>query len=126
MIGASKDTKQQFAQRLRKYMSLTDTRAVDIAKQFDISQSTVSLWLSGRSIPSLDRIEMLAKILGCRVPDLTGKEEQEVLTVSNMSAEEYTILYNYRSADDVTKDAINRLLAYSNLMNKGGGHDQKP
>lgn len=51
----------------------------DVAKQMHVDQSAVSLWESGKSLPSSARLPQLAALYGCPIEDLlTGNPlEQE-------------------------------------------------
>lgn len=54
------NTKAIFSKNLEKYMKKHDLNQEEIAKITGVSQSSVSLWLSGKTIPRMGVIETLA------------------------------------------------------------------
>ena len=121
------DKKQQFAKKLKHYLELTNTKVREFAAIMDVNPASVTWWCQGRSFPNLDRIEKMAKYFGCKVSDLIG-EKNDTLTVTNLTATEYNLLYTYRNSDEVTRATINRLLAYAQKFEelKAGEDDKKP
>ena len=45
-----------------------------LAELLNVTRSTVAMWESQASIPTSDKLPKLAKILGCTIDDLYGKE----------------------------------------------------
>lgn len=60
--------------RLRKSKGLTQ---VDFAKQLHVTQSAVSHWESGRSIPDTVQLFRIAEFFGVTVEELSQIKEQE-------------------------------------------------
>ena len=48
----------------------------DLADELGVSQSTVAMWETQKSLPRTDKLPALAKILGCTIDDLLKKEEE--------------------------------------------------
>jgi transcriptional regulator with XRE-family HTH domain len=65
--------------RLRKSKGLTQ---VDFAKQLHVTQSAVSHWESGRSIPDTVQLFRIAEFFGVTVEELSQMKEQEPPTVT--------------------------------------------
>lgn len=49
-----------FAMNLNRLMEKKDVKAVDISNALGLSYMTVSDWVNGKSIPRMDKMEMLA------------------------------------------------------------------
>ena len=47
----------------------------DLADELGVSQSTVAMWETQKSLPRTDKLPALAKILGCTIDELLKKEE---------------------------------------------------
>lgn len=65
--------------RLRKSKGLTQ---VDFAKQLHVTQSAVSHWESGRSIPDTVQLFRIAEFFGVTVEELSQIKEQEPPTIT--------------------------------------------
>lgn len=50
----------------------------DLAAAMNVNQSTVSMWESGASAPTADKLPKLAQLLGCTIDALFGEAEKEV------------------------------------------------
>ena len=71
----------QFTKRLRLKMTQKGLTQVELAKLANVSQNSISKWLNGESVPSIDKAQSLAKALGLSVGDLIGDfEANESLT----------------------------------------------
>jgi transcriptional regulator with XRE-family HTH domain len=60
---------KKLAVYLRKVTTPAMT-AAEIAKRLDVSQSTVSLWMSGKRRPGLNKLKQLSALTGIKVEDL--------------------------------------------------------
>ena len=71
----------QFTKRLRLKMTQKGLTQVELAKLANVSQNSISKWLNGESVPSIDKAQSLAKALGLSVGDLIGDfGTNEILT----------------------------------------------
>ena len=74
-----KEQKRIFAKNLNKYIALNQKQQVDVAKDLDISPTTLNMWCKGNSIPSAGKIRRLADYFKIGMTDLTDeKEDSEV------------------------------------------------
>ena len=48
-----------------------------LADELGVSQSTVAMWETQKSLPRTDKLPALAKILGCTIDDLLKGEESD-------------------------------------------------
>ena len=46
----------------------------DVAKEMGVKRNTISMWESGASAPTADKLPKLARILGCTIDDLFRDE----------------------------------------------------
>lgn len=54
----------------------------EVAKKMGISQRTISSWETGRTVPKLDDYDRLAKVFGCSINELTGRDNYDVSSIS--------------------------------------------
>ena len=62
--------KEIFAQNLKRYLNLAGVQQKDVAAAIKVSTSTFSDWVSGRSYPRMDKVQLLAEYFGIRKSDL--------------------------------------------------------
>ncbi len=66
----------------RKAMGITQDA---LAKQMQVSRSTISMWETAKAFPRSDKLPKLARILGCSIDDLlplaSPIEDKEVKTI---------------------------------------------
>lgn len=49
----------------------------DVARALGIRRSTVAMWERGTAMPRADKLPELAKLYGCSIDDLFGRNEKE-------------------------------------------------
>ena len=71
----------QFTKRLRLKMTQKGLTQVELAKLAKVSQNSISKWLNGESVPSIDKAQSLARALGLSIGELLGDlgAQQELL-----------------------------------------------
>lgn len=47
---------------------------VELAEKIGVKQSTVAMWECGASVPRIDKLPLLAKVLECEIADFFEKE----------------------------------------------------
>ena len=67
----------QFKKRLRLRMTQKGLTQVELAKLANVSQNSISKWLNGESVPSIDKALSLAKALDLSVGELIGELESQ-------------------------------------------------
>ena len=80
----------------------------EIAKDLNISKTTLSSWLCGYRIPRMYNIDMLAKYFGVTRAEIT--EHHGIVQVETMSAFERNIILAYRNATPDRKESVLLLL----------------
>lgn len=108
------ENKEIMARNIRHYMDKNDVTATDLCKALDIKQNTFSDWVNAKTYPRIDKIERMAQYFKISKAFLVEDiEELDIIT-----DEEKNIISKYRKADRITQDAIKRLLAYEDRINK--------
>lgn len=98
-----------FAERIKEYMSLYDVKAVDLAKRFHVSRSTISQYVNGIVVPKRDRLVLIADALKIDPLWLMGYDvpiERQKLVTSDLTQTEQDIVKAYRSASPDTQIAV--------------------
>lgn len=98
-----------FAERIQEYMSLYDVKAVDLAKRFHVSRSTISQYVNGIVVPKRDRLVLIADALKIDPLWLMGYDvpiERQKLVTSDLTQTEQDIVKAYRSASPDTQIAV--------------------
>lgn len=108
------ENKEIMARNIRHYMDKNEVTATDLCKALDIKQNTFSDWVNAKTYPRIDKIERMAQYFKISKAFLVEDiEELDIIT-----DEEKNIISKYRKADRITQDAIKRLLAYEDRINK--------
>ena len=102
-----------FADRIKEYMNTYDVKAVDLAKRFHLSRSTISQYVSGTVVPKRDRLVLIADALNIDPLWLMGYNvpiERQKLVRSDLTQEEGQVINAYRNASDEIKTAVKAVL----------------
>lgn len=70
-----KEQKRIFAKNLNKYIALNQKQQIEVAKDLDISPTTLNMWCKGNSMPSTGKIRKLADYFKIGMSDLTDEKE---------------------------------------------------
>ena len=80
----------------------------DIARDLNISKTTLSSWMSGYRVPRMKKIDMLCDYFGVTRSELT--EPFGMVPIGSMTAFERNIILAYRNATPDRRDAVLLLL----------------
>lgn len=104
--------KQIFSKNLRYYMNLRGKNQIDIINDLGINKSAISTWVNGSRLPRMDKVDLLAKYLGCTRSDLieehTVSDEQSTYYINPETAEMAQAIFEnkeLRILFDAAKDA---------------------
>ena len=75
------EQKRVFAKNLNKYIALNNKQQSDVAKDLDISPTTLNMWCKGNSMPSTGKIRKLADYFRIGMSDLTDEKHKENIDV---------------------------------------------
>lgn len=71
------ETNKVFAESLRKYMDRNGESQYDLSRLLNVSQSTISLWLSGSRTPRMSMVDKLCQHYRISRSDLLEEKHQE-------------------------------------------------
>lgn len=103
------------AANLKRLAFTNEKSQMDISRDLNISQSTLSSWMNGARTPKMDKIDMLCDYFKCSREDImephNWKSDVEFVgKVNPLTAEEIEIATSYRNASDAIKEAVRVLL----------------
>ncbi len=91
-----------------------------VSKETGVSTATLTSWKQGKYTPKPDKLKLIADFFNVSLEFLMRNEdvqwnpaEQTIDYTISLSEEEQEILTAYRSADEVLKEMIRRLLDYA-------------
>lgn len=90
---------------IRKSRGLTQQMLAD---RMGLVKATISSWELNRTQPKMEIIEQLCLALDCKKSDLIGKDN--ISTSHELLPEEWDLILAYRRADNISKEAVCRLL----------------
>lgn len=102
---SEENIRKAFSKNLKHYLEVNDKQPVDIVNDLKIPFSTVSNWTSGKKLPRMGKVELLAQYLGVEKSDLLEEkpEEQDSYYIDNEARElanflhanpEYKVLFD--------------------------------
>jgi len=95
------DIKKQFAKRLNHYMDINRKKQIDLVedlKKHNITRSTVSSWCTGRRMPGIEKIDILAEYFHIKRSDLL--EDKKVETIAAHHIGEYWTKEELKAIED--------------------------
>lgn len=95
------EQKRVFAKNLNKYIAINNKQQIDVAKDLDISPTTLNMWCKGNSMPSTGKIRKLADYFRIGMSDLTDEKHKE-----NIDVEYSDIIMEIGISDDRFKKII--------------------
>ena len=110
---SQEEYRRTFSRKLQYYMNLTGKTQADIIADLGFQSGTVSMWVNGKRLPRMDKMEALASYFHCAPSDLYEEKVEDVpadaLTgaiiekVSRMSEEQKRQVYAIVSALEVVE-----------------------
>ena len=67
--------RKEIGRNIRKFIVYRGMRQQDVSEKVGITEAMLSRYINGTSMPSIDKLHNIAKVLGCHVDDLLGAEE---------------------------------------------------
>ena len=108
------ENKEIMARNIRHYMDKNEVTATDLCKALDIKQNTFSDWVNAKTYPRIDKIERMAQYFKISKAFLV----EDITELDIITDDEKKMISEFRKADKITQDAIRRLLAYEDRINK--------
>lgn len=100
---------------LKRLLAEKNITQADLAKAIGENRTTVNMWVAGKAIPRFPKFAKLAEFFGCRVSDITEPYMIEVEPII-FSDDERELIFEYRKADNMTKEMVRRTLAYTQRL----------
>lgn len=100
----------EFKDRLKELMIEKNINQVELSKEIDFAQRTVSMWLLGQTEPKQTALTRLAQFFGCSLDYLVGLEDDfgnvAVNINADLTAEEKVMLELFNQLPDVRRQTI--------------------
>lgn len=88
----NKDFNKVFSNRLRYYMDLYGMSQKNLAEKMNVSEASISNWISGRKVPRADKVDKLCSIFNCTRSDLVEEPSSEIESLLQKHIANYTRL----------------------------------
>lgn len=72
--------KRNIGKRIRKYRKLCDLSQDQLATAIGTSRPNISSWERDRTEPSINDVQLMADLFGCKVSDLLSQEDDTEFT----------------------------------------------
>lgn len=72
-----REQKDIFASNLSRYMSIEEKSQIDLAKDLNLSAQVVNNWVNAKSLPRMDKIELLSRYFGISKTDLLDSPSEQ-------------------------------------------------
>lgn len=96
----------ELGKHIKDYLTAHGMTQTDLAKKLDVSPSIVSIWVSGKNKPRLDRLNQLADLFGVPVSELLGEGGGNVVASSRL----VPLLGYTHMGEAVDEDACDRMV----------------
>lgn len=106
-----------FSRNLNNALIERGKTQTDLCKALNFSKSTVSSWCNGTRVPRPDAMDEICNYLNIRRSDLMEIQPRDYI----FTAKDYELIVEYRMADEVTRQSIDRLLEYARLKREKEG-----
>lgn len=113
--------KEVMSQNIRRLLESKNVKAIDVCRALGIKQNTFSDWMTGKTYPRIDKIEMLANYFGVNKSDLV--EEKRPSVEFTINDEEKIIIDLYRH--DAGFRQLLRLSRYANYIRELNDENRK-
>lgn len=109
-----------FTNNLKHYMKIKDKNVMDVAKDLDISYSTVNDWYNGRKYPRPDKIQLLADYLGIPTSFLTENRDYCITPAYENNSNNSSVIVPVlgRIPAGIPLEAIEEILDYEEIPAK--------
>lgn len=109
-----------FSERLKMLRTASHISQEELAKRLQVTRSCIGNYEQGKREPSFEDLEKIADYFNVDMDYLTGRSDvSKNAVVEVMTDQERMVLQLYRQ-DPATRDVIDRMLAYANMMLKKG------
>jgi len=111
-------TEQEYAKvvarNLRRLAFINDKTQMDMSRDLNINQSTLSSWMNGNRTPKMSKIDMFCRYFNCQREDIMEPHGNDEITygerLSHLTREEIELINAFKAADDGIKHSVRILL----------------
>ena len=107
LVKTDLGNKEIFIRNLKRHLSISGEKQIDVATAIGVSTGTFSDWLKGRSYPRMDKIQLLADYFGIKKSDLV---EDVNIAKETVSDKEQLVLDLFHKIPDDRKDFFIKML----------------
>lgn len=100
---SEEEYRKVFVKKLAYYMQLNGKNQMDLMKDLELKSATVSSWCTGKKLPRMDKIQMLADYFGIEKSDLLEEKNNNVL-------DNYKIVAQYLKDNQKGKELFDIIL----------------
>ena len=105
-----------FVRKLAYYMQLNDKNQIDLMHDLGLKSATVSSWCTGKKLPRMDKIQLLADYFHIEKSDLL--EDKVAQPEIILTAEEKELIKSWRKSPDHAKELAAYALELSKLFKR--------
>ncbi len=108
----------KFSERLKMLRTASHLSQDELAKRLRVTRSCIGNYEQGKREPSFEDLEKIADLFNVDMEYLVGRSDvTKMSSVEVLTDQELLVLQLYRQ-DPATRDVIDRMLAYGNMMLK--------
>ena len=112
----------EFVENIKFFCSAMGIKPTVACREAGVGSSFINNMEARGSMPSVDRVQLLAQYLGVTVSELIGETPQDPQAPADLSAEEWALLLAYRRADERARQVVDLTLEpFAQDMAKGAG-----
>lgn len=82
---SEEEYRKVFVRKLAYYMQLNGKNQMDLMRDLDLKSATVSSWCTGKKLPRMDKIQMLADYFNIEKSDLLEEKDNDFLEYYKMA-----------------------------------------
>lgn len=101
--------KKIMARNISNQLIKNNMTATDLCRELGFKQNTFSDWVNAKTYPRIDAIEKMANYFGISKALLV----EDIQDIEVFTEDEREMILKFRNADKVTRQAVLRLLSYS-------------
>lgn len=102
-------------EKIKTLRKLNGMDQKQLGEALNVSNKTISSWEANRTEPKMEMIEKLCDVFKCKKTDFLNEKDEYSMSLDET---EYQLIVDYRSSDDISKKAAERLLAYANKLSE--------
>ncbi len=106
-----------FVRKLAYYMQLEGKNQADLMNDLGLKSATVSSWCTGKKLPRMDKIQLLADYFHIEKSDLIEDKPDFDYSVS-LSEEEEILIEHWRKSTTESKHLVAYALGFIDLMKR--------